>query len=415
MKPTRKITIPDGKHPVSLAKISHGVKKGDNRDSLLLSFLVEDGVYKGFACHILVSFAKKTAKDNPMPQSVIRSNTELINQLGEAIDHPIPYDCFDYDSETLIHQAIKEELQSEIGRKLFMEKSTKPNPKYPKYPYINYRFEKAHQANTAPSPMLQQALQYAEHGFSVLPIGDNKRPLISFADKPALTPEEIREIWTQHPTANIALRTDKFFVIDVDRHNGVDGMEAIRALGHDEWFKNTLMEKTASGGYHFFFQKPQNVKITQKIGLLKGVDLKAHVNNYVVVAPSKTAKGQYKWLNHAIMQPAPEGLLQLIQEKTAPSTQPIQLHSYYKSNPQKQNGTARMLDTIANGLGEAGGRNDKLASLTGALLYRNIDIDTTTKLVTIANDNTPDKLPVSEVERTVNSMIKRELRRREAA
>ena len=72
------------------------------------------------------------------------------------------------------------------------------------------------------------ALNYAKHGFSVIPIGNNKRPLIKFADKPPLTNTEIREIWKKYPTANIALKTDKFFVIDVDWHGGeVDGIESI--------------------------------------------------------------------------------------------------------------------------------------------------------------------------------------------
>ena len=35
--------------------------------------------------------------------------------------------------------------------------------------------------------------------------------------------------------------------------------------------------------------------MTQMIGFLPGVDIKAHPNNYVLVAPSKTPKGEYSW------------------------------------------------------------------------------------------------------------------------
>ena len=130
--------------------------------------------------------------------------------------------------------------------------------------------------------LVNYALSYSEHGFSVIPIGNNKRPLIKFADKPPLTNTEIRDLWKKYPTANIALKTDKFFVIDVDRHGGeVDGMESIKKLGHDEWFKDTLTERTAHNGFHFFFTKPAKVKIQQNIGFLPSVDLKAHENNYV--------------------------------------------------------------------------------------------------------------------------------------
>ena len=76
--------------------------------------------------------------------------------------------------------------------------------------------------------LVNYAVSYAEKGFSVIPIGQNKKPLIKFANKPPLTPDEIRKIWQKYPLANIALKTDKFFVIDVDRHSGeVDGIKIL--------------------------------------------------------------------------------------------------------------------------------------------------------------------------------------------
>lgn len=59
--------------------------------------------------------------------------------------------------------------------------------------------------------LVNYAVNYAEHGFSVIPIGQGKKPLIKFANRPALTPDEIRKIWKENPLANIALKTDKFF------------------------------------------------------------------------------------------------------------------------------------------------------------------------------------------------------------
>lgn len=43
--------------------------------------------------------------------------------------------------------------------------------------------------------LVNYAVSYAEKGFSVIPIGQSKKPLIKFAGKPPLTPDEIREIW----------------------------------------------------------------------------------------------------------------------------------------------------------------------------------------------------------------------------
>lgn len=260
--------------------------------------------------------------------------------------------------------------------------------------------------------LVNYALSYAEHGFSVIPIGSNKRPLIKFANKPPLEGDEIKQIWQKYPTANIALRTDNFFVIDVDRHGEKDGMKSIKALNHDEWFKNTLTERTAHNGFHFFFTKPKDLKIQQNIGFLPSVDLKAHENNYVVVAPSQLGDKQYKWLNSKPMKEPPQGLIDLILNKQKEFKPVEQLEGYH---PTGKTQTTELFEKIANGLGKTGGRNNALASFIGGLLFRNVDPEAAAKLAVIANDNTEDSLPMNEVERTVNSMIEKEIRRREAS
>ena len=255
--------------------------------------------------------------------------------------------------------------------------------------------------------LVNYAISYATHGFSVIPIGSNKRPLIKFADKPPLSDDEIKKIWQRYPLANIALKTDKFFVIDVDRHGDIDGLQSILNLNHNEWFKDTLREKTAHDGYHFFFQKPRNKTIGQNIGFLPGVDLKAHENNYVVVAPSTIDGKSYRWLNHKPIRPAPAGLLELIQSKAKPEKKTI---LDYKIASKTQ--TSKLFELIVNGLGDTGRRNDTLTSFVGGLLYRGVDPDAAAKLALIANTNTTDSLPLNEVERTVNSVIEKEIKRR---
>lgn len=255
--------------------------------------------------------------------------------------------------------------------------------------------------------LVNYAISYAAHGFSVIPIGSNKRPLIKFADKPPLSSDEIKHIWQRYQLANIALKTDKFFVIDVDRHGDVDGLQSILNLNHNEWFKDTLREKTAHDGYHFFFQKPAKEKVTQCIGLLPGVDLKAHENNYVVVAPSTIDGKHYRWLNHKPIRPAPAGLLEFIQSKAKPEKKTI---LDYKIASKTQ--TSKLFELIVNGLGDTGRRNDTLTSFVGGLLYRGVDPAAAAKLALIANTNTTDSLPLNEVERTVNSVIEKEIKRR---
>ncbi len=249
--------------------------------------------------------------------------------------------------------------------------------------------------------LVNYALNYASHGFSVIPIGTDKRPLIKFADKPPLTGDEIKRIWQKYPTANIALKTDKFFVIDVDRHEG-DGMKSIKALNHDEWFKDTLTERTAHNGFHFFFTKPKDVAVQQNIGFLPNVDLKAHENNYVVVAPSQLGDRQYTWLNSEPMKKPPQELINLILSKQKESSS-VDWSDIYR--PTKRTKTTDLFEMIADGLGDTGNRNNNLTVLVGGLLLRNVNPEKAAKLATIANDNTSDPLPFKEIERTVQSII----------
>lgn len=247
------------------------------------------------------------------------------------------------------------------------------------------------------------ALYYAAKGFSVLPV-KGKQPIIKFANKPPLTADDIKKIWNLNPTSDIALKTDKFFVIDVDRHGAADGLQSLSALGHDDWFKDTLTAATASGGYHFYFKKPDGVEIKQNIGILKGVDIKAHKNNYILVAPSKN--GGYRWLNKAPIKEPPDGLLKWILEKQNKHT----FLKYASHSPAaRSDKVAKTFEQVVNGLGDSGTRNASLTTFCGTLLGYGVEVDSVVKLCELANNATPDPLPEREVAKTLNSIIDREL------
>lgn len=269
----------------------------------------------------------------------------------------------------------------------------------------NYR-SKANQV------MLKAAIAYAEHGFYVIPtIG--KKPLVKFADQPALTADNLKNVWQENKfiPINIALKTEQFFVVDVDRHEGgADGTESIKKLNHPEWFTNTLCQKTAHGGFQFFFRKPAE-RITQNIGFLPGVDIKAHPNNYVVVAPSMISGRHYQWLNKKPMQEPTEDLIKLIESKSQPAMPDKKLKKFeIKGKTQ----TSNLFEQIVNGLGPTGGRNNALSAFAGGLLFRNVDPEVVYELARIANSHTKDRLSEKEVFTTVQSMIKKDQRRREA-
>lgn len=260
--------------------------------------------------------------------------------------------------------------------------------------------------------MLKAAISYAEHGFYVIPT-IAKKPLVTFADKPALNPEQLKKVWRENKflPINIALKTEQFFVVDVDRHDGGDdGTTSIKKLNHSEWFAHTLCQKTAHGGFQFFFKKPAE-RITQNIGFLPGVDIKAHPNNYVVVAPSKIDGHSYQWLNKKPMQEPAEDLIKLIEEKGKPQM-PVKKLQKFSIKGRTQ--TSKLFEQIINGLGPTGGRNNALSAFAGGLLFRNVNPETVYELSRLANAHTKNSLSEKEVLTTVQSMIKKDYRRREA-
>ena len=258
--------------------------------------------------------------------------------------------------------------------------------------------------------LTEYAVQYAHKGLSVIPM-IRKKPMIKFADKPPLTEEEIRKFWKTHPYANIAVKTDKFFVFDVDVHkDGANGVQTFKELNHPEWFKDTLVQKTAHGGYQYFFLKPDNYKMTQIINFLPGIDIKAHQNNYVMIAPSIVDGVPYQWLNKKSIIKAPQGLIDLIKEKSKPVYTGGVDENYVIDGKTK---TSELFEQIIKGFGLTGGRNNALAEFCGGLLFRNVDPEIVLELAKIANENTETSLPPKEVVTTVNSMIKKEIRRRE--
>jgi len=257
--------------------------------------------------------------------------------------------------------------------------------------------------------LVNYAMKYAEKGLYVLPIID-KQPLIKFADEPAMTVSEIEQFWQTHPYAQIAVRTVDFFVIDIDTEDahGKNGYQSIETV--KELLPPTLSQRTPSGGEQMFYMKPSHGTVSQNIGWLDGVDVKAHINNYVMIAPSSRNGKQYEWLNHdPIVTPSQE-LIRLI-NKRKPA-------EYSRTNYDLATGktaTSDLFEKIINGLGETGGRNNALASFIGGLLFRGVSVDTAYKLAQQANENTEKSLNEKEFDRTFNSMAKKEIRRRELA
>ena len=167
-----------------------------------------------------------------------------------------------------------------------------------------------------PVTTLDCALQYAELGWSVLPVwGVNddgtcrcglpndapghkvgKHPQANLAPRGHLdatsNPHLIRDWFSTDPTANIgiSLADSGLIALDIDPRNGGDTTLEKIEQEHGVLYSDCVAV-TQSGGEHRLFRAEENTSYPSSIG--PGLDLKHH--GYIVVAPSLGELGPYKW------------------------------------------------------------------------------------------------------------------------
>lgn len=261
--------------------------------------------------------------------------------------------------------------------------------------------------------MLRFALGYARRGFDVIPLIPNtKRAMQKFADRPPMTEEEIIEVWTKTPNANIALKTRDFFVIDIDVHGNKNGYKSLKEWEHVRKIPRTSQVISASGGKHLYFKKPLGFTMPQKCSFLDGVDIKFHVNNYVVAPPSVINNSFYKWdmdksLENLEFAMATDELVKAIKETAGIEDEKTQYKgalSRFKGDKPKVSKVTQAVNECLKGLGSEGARNNTVASYTGKLISMGIEKEIVVVLVNIMNDKSPKPLSTKELHNTIESM-----------
>lgn len=131
-------------------------------------------------------------------------------------------------------------------------------------------------------------------GFKVFPLRENdKRPLFKGSAQTQGTTDlnQVRDIWTQHPNANIGIATGNgLTVIDVDTiaSHGVDGENSMLEYQVDNGFINETLEVTTpTGGKHHYYLTDN--EYSNKASILPGVDVRG-LGGYVV-GPGSTING----------------------------------------------------------------------------------------------------------------------------
>lgn len=235
--------------------------------------------------------------------------------------------------------------------------------------------------------LLVHAKKYLDRGFSIIPVGYDKRPTIKSwkyyqSNKPTL--EEVKA-WFLHGTATgIAIITGKIsnlIVLDFE-HDAV-----IPEL------PDTVVAKSGGGGKHFYFKYPEGVELPNVVGLnSQPIDVRSN-GGYIIAPPSLHKSGNhYEWeigFEKIELAEFPEHWIDIIQDR--------------QSSQNKTN-----FNLLVNGV-EEGGRNDAAAKLIGKLLHHIPDQNFAWPLVHGWNLLNKPPLPLNELQSVFSSIAKKHL------
>lgn len=132
-------------------------------------------------------------------------------------------------------------------------------------------------------------------GLRILPTIDKKSVLKDWPNTAPSEPEQIRELFAKHPTAQpAAIVPNDIIILDLDPRNG-GSLEALEAVTGPLPDTLTSWSGRGDGGRHLWFKKPAG-EISQR-QLPKGVDLRKPGVHYVIIPPAlhnETGK-PYAW------------------------------------------------------------------------------------------------------------------------
>jgi hypothetical protein len=251
--------------------------------------------------------------------------------------------------------------------------------------------------------LLQHALALAKRGRHVFPCRPrDKVPATSHGCKDAtVDANTIRRWWGQEPEFNVAVATGEasgIFVLDVD---GDDGEASLRQLEKQNGALPPSAEAITAHGRHIYFRWPDRPIANSAGKIALGLDIRA-ANGYVLAPPSIHPSGRaYCWsVDTAPLDAAPEWLLALAGS--------VRCDGAIATTPPAE------WRELAAGVAE-GARNCTAAKLAGHLLRRYVDPIVTLELLLGWNDRCRPPLSEGDIERIVDSISARELRRRGCA
>lgn len=135
---------------------------------------------------------------------------------------------------------------------------------------------------------VEYATKYLRLGFSIIPVGTNKKPLLKWEEyqKRKPTQEEVSNWADKYKNLNIGIVTGSI--------SGIVAVD-IEAGGSTANLPMTILSQTGGGGYHFFYKHPQK-PVKNAVRIKDKTDIRGD-GGYVIAPPSLHKSGNtYKWL-----------------------------------------------------------------------------------------------------------------------
>jgi hypothetical protein len=252
--------------------------------------------------------------------------------------------------------------------------------------------------DTTSAAIAHAALAYAARGWSVIPmLPRGKRPLVVWREfqQRAATPGEIEQWFKRWPDANVGIVTgavSAIVVVDVDlQHGGPASVAAAEAVRGP--LPATVEAATGGGGRHLYYAHP-GTTVANRVAVRPGIDVRGD-GGCVVAPPSVHPSGRrYAWA--AGRGPHERALA------------PLPVHFFAHAGAARPVGHSRphWRRLVREGIGK-GERNSTIASLTGHLLWRGVDLDVVLELMLAWNrTHCRPPLPDDEVMQVVQSIAR---------
>ena len=162
------------------------------------------------------------------------------------------------------------------------------------------------------------ALDYAAQGWPVFPCDERKRPVVKQGFKAATTDrEQVNEWWYSKPWANVATPTGSSGcgcnVVDVDAG------DALGPTSERYGSEDGPQVHTPRGGIHRYMKSNGERFKSGQNDLAQGVDTRG-TGGYVLLPPSRTEAGVYKWVGRDLpLPPTPAAMFAALERKSKPA------------------------------------------------------------------------------------------------